>query len=172
MKPTISIVVAMDEKQGIGKDNKIPWHIKKDLQHLKDLTFGQTIILGRKTYESMEEYYDKSGREMPGKLYIIVTHKSDYKPGREHTCVALSVEDALLQAEQKDAHEVFVIGGQQIFTEILPRTSKLYITQVKGDYNADAFFPEIDKAAWNEIEREDHEELSFITYQRADTLPQ
>ena len=70
----VSIIVAMDEKQGIGKDNKIPWHIKEDLIKLKSLTKDNLVILGRRTYDSMLWYYNKSGKEMPRKLYIAVSY--------------------------------------------------------------------------------------------------
>ena len=91
----ISIIVAMDEKQGIGKDNKIPWHIKEDLIKLKSLTKDHLVILGRRTYDSMLWYYNKSGNPMPGKLYIVITHDEGYKSTRENAAVAHSLDQAL-----------------------------------------------------------------------------
>jgi len=95
----------MDEKRGIGKNNKIPWHIKDDLIKLKGLTKDHLVILGRKTYDSMVWYYNKSGKPMPGKLYIVITHDKDYKPTRDNTVVAQSIEKALEIA--KDQYDYY-----------------------------------------------------------------
>jgi dihydrofolate reductase len=154
----ISIIAAMDEKRGIGKNNKIPWHIKDDLVKLKNLTKDHVVILGRKTYESMVWYYDKSGRPMPGKVYLVVTRDKDYKPDRDNAAVVHSLEEAFKESrkyyvlsskyEAKDKkiqnteHEVFVIGGGQIFQEVLPLANKLYLTIVIGDFHCDTFFPD------------------------------
>lgn len=103
MNPTISIVAAMAENRVIGKNNKIPWRIKEDLVHLRNLSTGHVVILGRKTYESMDWYYKKSGRQMPGKAYVIVTRDEKYKPERPNTYVAHSVEEALELAKDLEA---------------------------------------------------------------------
>jgi dihydrofolate reductase len=140
----ISIVAAMDRKRGIGKNGKIPWHIKDDLVRLKNLTRGNVVILGRKTYDSMVSYYNKSGNPMPGKLYIIVTHDKNYKPARENAITAHSLENALSFARPGLAklEEVFVIGGAQIFQQAIPIADKLYLTIVEGNFDADTFFPD------------------------------
>jgi dihydrofolate reductase len=91
----------MDRKRGIGKNNKIPWHIKEDLIKLKNLTKDHVVILGRKTYDSMVWYYNKSGKEMPGKLYIVITRDKSYKPTRYNAEVADSLEGALKIAKEK-----------------------------------------------------------------------
>ena len=135
----ISIVAAMDSKRGIGKNNRIPWHITEDLIHLKNLTKDKIVILGRKTYESMEEYYDKSGRPLPGRLYLVVTRDSDFKPTRENAKAVSSIEEAVKTAGDQEA---FVIGGAQIFEQTLPFADKLYLTVVDGDFGADTFFPD------------------------------
>jgi len=137
----ISIIAAMDEKRGIGKDDRIPWHIKEDLIHLKNLTKDQVVILGRKTYESMASYYQKSGRPMPGHLYIVVTHDKNYKTGNGQVLIVNSLEDAIANA---GSGEAFIIGGGQIFKEAMEKSlvNKLYLTIVKGDFDCDTFFPE------------------------------
>ncbi|OGH19234.1 MAG: hypothetical protein A3D74_05030 [Candidatus Levybacteria bacterium RIFCSPHIGHO2_02_FULL_37_13] len=162
----ISIIAAMDEKRGIGKDNKIPWHIKEDLVHLKSLTKDHVVILGRKSYESMVWYYNKSGNPMPGKLYIIVTRDKNYKPERESSQAAYSLDEAFNFARSHPfgsepqavrgseepsgsrrgrrlarLDEIFVIGGQSIFEQTIGMADKLYLTIVEGDYNCDTFFP-------------------------------
>lgn len=145
----VSIIVAMDEKRGIGKNNKIPWHIKEDLVHLKSLTFGHVVILGRKSYDSMVGYYNKSGNPMPGKLYIVITRDKNYKPARENARIAHSLEEALSFTRGRLAklrlaklEEVFVIGGAQVFQQAIGIADKLYLTIVEGDYSCDAFFPD------------------------------
>ena len=141
MKTKISIIAAMDEKRGIGKDNRIPWHIKEDLVHLKNLTKDQVVILGRKTYESMASYYQKSGRPMPGRLYIVVTHDKKYKTNNEKVSIADSLQSAIGKAGNSDT---FIIGGGQIFKEAMEKglIDRLYLTIVKGDFNCDTFFPD------------------------------
>lgn len=137
----ISIIAAMDGKRGIGKDNKIPWHIKEDLVRLKNLTGGRVVILGRKSYDSMVFYYNRTGNPMPGKLYVVVTRDKNYKPVRENARVANSVEEAFEIARKDDGGEIFIIGGGQIFNQVLPLTDKLYLTVVAGNYSCDTFFP-------------------------------
>ncbi len=145
----ISIIVAMDEKRGIGKDNKIPWHIREDLIKLKTLTKDHVVILGRKTYDSMVWYYNKSGKQMPGKLYIVVTRRSLLREGdslRTNVTVANSLEEALSFARGRlaklEEKEIFIIGGGQIYQQALSFADKLYLTIVEGDYNCDTFFPD------------------------------
>ena len=166
----VSIIAAMDEKRGIGKNGKIPWHIKKDLVHLKNLTKDHIVILGRKTYDSMVFYYNRSGNPMPGKMYIVITRDENYKPVRDNAVAfhslgeALGVEGHVIASEAKfdlaersnlklmglprryaprnDNDEVFVIGGGQIFQQALPLADKLYLTIVHGEFDADTFFPD------------------------------
>ncbi len=145
----ISIIAAMDEKRGIGKDNKIPWHIKEDLVRLKNLTKDHVVILGRKTYESMAWYYNKSGRPMPGKLYIVITRDKVYKPARDNAQAAHSLEEAISFTRSHLARmdEVFINGGGQIFKEAMEKdlVDRLYLTIVEGDFGADTFFPDYSK---------------------------
>ena len=156
----VSIIAAMDQKRGIGKDNKIPWRIKEDLIHLKNLTTGHVVILGRKSYDSMVFYYNKTGNPMPGRLYIVVTRDKNYKPARENARIAHSLEKALSFARGRLAKlhltkldEVFVIGGAQIFQQAIATADKLYLTIVEGDFDADTFFPD-----YSEFKKVVHEE--------------
>ena len=141
MKPRISLIVAVDSINGIGKKGKIPWHIKEDLVRLKNLTKGRIVILGRKTYESMVWYYDRSGRPMPAKLYIVITHDEEHKTARENVKTAHSLDEAL---ENGQDEEVFILGGAQIFQQAIDMgiVDRLYLTQVEGDFNCDTFFPD------------------------------
>ncbi len=141
MTPLVSIIVAMDEKGGIGKNNRIPWHIRKDLIRLRDMTKGRLVILGRTSYESMAGYYDKSGRPMPAGQYIVITHDENFKSARNNTFAATSIESALGHAKENGEKEVFVIGGETIFKQFLPFAKKIYMTVVKGNFGCDTFFP-------------------------------
>lgn len=171
----ISIIAAMDEKRGIGKDNKIPWHIKEDLVHLKNLTKDQVVVLGRKTYESMSSYYQKSGRPMPGRLYIVVTHDKNYKADNEKVVIANSLSSAVEKTRLRQGFggqgEIFIIGGGQIFKEAIDEgiVDRLYLTIVKGDFNCDTFFPDYsgyDKKISEEEGREENYQFNFIDLER------
>lgn len=165
----ISIIAAMDNKRGIGKEHKIPWHIVGDLVHLKALTKDQVVILGRKTYDSMAWYYDKSGRPMPGKLYIIITRDGVYKSTRENAVVVHSLEEALSKIGNEE--EVFITGGGQIFAEVMEKNlaDKLYLTVVDGDFNCDTFFPDYSmftKIISEEDREEDNHKYKFLTLEK------
>lgn len=140
-KTLISAVAAMDEKRGIGKANRIPWHLKSDLVHLKNLTKDKITILGRKSYDSMVFYYDKSGKKMPAKLYAVITRDPQYRPNKENAQVFRSPQEAIQKLSQK-ADELFIIGGAQIFEEVFDQIDRLYLTIIEGNYHADTFFPD------------------------------
>ena len=165
----VSIVAAMDQKRGIGKENKIPWRIKEDLVHLKTLTTGHAVILGRKSYDSMVSYYDRTGRPMPGKLYLVVTREKEYKPARENAKAVSSIDEAIAKARETGGSEIFAIGGQQIFEQTINLADKLYLTIVDGGFDADAFFPDY-SAFKKEILREEHDngeyKFTFLELER------
>ena len=185
----------MDQKKGIGKEGKIPWHLKEDLIKLKRLTKDHLVILGRKTYDSMVWYYNRSGKQMPGKLYIVITRDKDYKPTRDNAEVANSLEGALKIAKEKHLRgarsghlgggeaststpprwslgrekEVFIIGGGQIFQQALPLADKLCLTIVEGDYNCDTFFPdysEFKKVISEESKESEGYKYKFLVLER------
>ena len=156
----ISIVVAMDEKRGIGKDNKLMWHIPEDLKRFREITSGHPVIMGRKTYESI-------GRLLPNRTNIIVTRDPNYNV--DGAVIVHSLEEALKVASEKDQEEIFVIGGGQIFVQALAVTDKLYLTIVKGDFAADTFFP--DYAAFTRViskeEKDDGDyQYTFLTLEK------
>jgi len=137
----ISLIVAMDQNRVIGKNNKLPWHLPADLQYFKKVTMGHPIVMGRKTFESI-------GRVLPGRENVIVTRNQDFKA---EGCVVLhDIAQIKTFADSRD-EEVFVIGGAEIFKEILPFTDRLYITEIHETFEGDTFFPEIDENEWDEI---------------------
>lgn len=130
----ISIIAALDQKRGIGKDNKLLWHIPEDLQRFKRLTSGHPVIMGRKTFESI-------GRVLPNRTNIIVTRNSSFLI--PNSIIVNSLEEAITEAkESPGAEEIFIIGGGQIFQQAFPLALKLYLTVVDGSFDADTFFPD------------------------------
>lgn len=148
----ISIVVAATKKGVIGSKGRIPWHIKSDLIRLANLTRHNVVILGRKSYASMEDYYSERGVRMPGGHYIVITRDPAYKPISEKAQVAHSIPEAIEQSKAL-ADDAYVIGGSAIFEEILPYTDRIYLTEVDADIPGDAFFPKLDLTQWREVER-------------------
>ena len=149
----IAIVAAHDKNRVIGKDDRIPWRLANDRVLLKQLTLGSTVILGRKTYDSMAWYYDKSGRPMPGKTYIVITRDPDYRATRDNVRVALSPDEAVAQAKQLGG-DTFVIGGEHIFSALLSVADRLYLTEIDTKIPGDAYFPELDPTEWKETFRQ------------------
>ena len=139
----ISLLVAMDKNRLIGKDNDLPWRLPADLAYFKRVTMGHPIVMGRKTYESI-------GRPLPGRENIIITRNTDFvAPGCK---IIYTIEDILkLEAEDK---EVFVIGGSEIFNEILSSANKLYITLIEDCFEGDTYFPEVRTEEWQLISEE------------------
>jgi dihydrofolate reductase len=152
----ISIVIAMTRNNVIGKDNLIPWRVRDDLVRLKKLVKGHTVILGRKTFDSLSWYYDKSGRRMPGENYIVITRDRSYVPSREYAKVAHSVQDAVRMADDLGDLDVFVIGGVGVFAEMLPLARRVYLTEIQADVDGDSRFTALDRAKWHEVSREHH----------------
>lgn len=171
----IAIVVATDKQRVVGSENKIPWRIRSDLVRLKDLTLGQTVILGRVSYDSMVGYYNKSGREMPGKLYIVVTRDRNYKPARSNARTAHSIPEAFTLANGIGG-DVYVIGGSTIFKEALAFVDRIYLTEVQTKVDGDSYFPKLVAGQWREISREHHNkddrdeyDTDFIVLERVKT---
>jgi|AntRauTorckE6833_2_1112554.scaffolds.fasta_scaffold00959_8 dihydrofolate reductase len=142
----ISLIAAMDSKGLIGSNNDIPWHIPHDLKRFKRITSGHTVIMGRKTFESLPG-------PLPKRRNIVITSVRDYnKPGIE---VVYSIEDALKIADKKD--ENFVVGGAAIYEQFLPFADKLYLTFIKAVFEGDTYFPRVDFKNWKLVEEEAHE---------------
>jgi len=141
----VSLIVAMAENRVIGRDNQLPWRLSADLQRFKALTMGKPIVMGRKTWESI-------GRPLPGRTNIVVTRDVGYQA--EGCVVVHSVDQALEVATGSD--EVMVIGGANLYQQLLDRADCLYLTQVRADVEGDAWFPEFDVTQWREVEREPH----------------
>ena len=136
MKPTISIIAAVDERRGIGKNNQLLWHIPQDLKRFKALTLNHPIIMGRTTFQSI-------GRPLASRTNIIVTRDKNFRA--DGCIIAHSLEEAIALAKEKDNKEIFIIGGGQIYEQGIKFADKLYLTLVKGTFDADTFFPDYSK---------------------------
>ena len=159
----LSCIVALSDNAVIGRDGKLPWHLPADLQRFRRITMGHPILMGRKTWESI-------GRPLPGRTNVVLTRSDDFEaPG---TRIFHSLDDALEDLAGEE--EVFVIGGEGVFRESLPRAERLYITRVHEVIEGDVVFPEEILAGWilREEERRPADEknahdLTFQLWERA-----
>ena len=160
----IGIVVIIDENNGIGKDGDLLCHLPNDLKHFKQITTGQSIIMGRKTFESLPK------GALPNRINIVIT--SDNKENYPGCIVARSVDEAILLSEEQE--KVYIVGGGKIYNSTLHLANKLYLTRIHHIFDkADTFFPEIDFDNWKLVEEEKHKadekhlyDYSFQTYQK------
>jgi dihydrofolate reductase len=141
----ISIIVAVSEDWGIGKDNELLWHISEDLKRFKKLTSGNAVIMGKKTWESLPR------RPLPGRKNIVLT--DDPNESFENSVTAYSIDEALNKCGPDE--EIFIIGGGSIYRQFMPIADRLFITHVHKKAPADIFFPEIDRSVWEIIEKEE-----------------
>jgi len=151
MKP-ISIIVAIAQNNAIGKDNQLLWHIPADLKRFKQLTTGHTIVMGKRTFESLPI------RPLPNRRSVVITDVAGEEI--EGCTMAYSIQDAIDKMD--DEKENFIIGGGSVYRQFLPIADNLYLTIVQKDFDADTFL-EINLSEWETIEREDHyeEELPY-----------
>ncbi len=164
----ISMIVAVAEDGAIGKDNKMLWHIPEDFKYFKAVTMGKPMVMGRKTFESI-------GRPLPGRLNVVVSRDAAY--ARQGVIVVPDLETALsaafAEAEAKNVPEVMIVGGAQIYQQMIVQAKRIYYTEVHQSYDHDAAFPALDKAVWQEVSREDHlgdgenkPDYSFVVFER------
>lgn len=155
----INIIVATSKNGVIGNDNSLIWHLPADLKHFKNLTTNNTIVMGRKTYESI-------GKALPNRRNIIITRQGDYNP--EDCEVVSSLEEALLLC----AENCFIIGGGQIYKQSIDMADKIYLTLIDEEFEGDTYFPEMG-TEWFVSSRVDKKSddknkynYSFIEYER------
>lgn len=144
MATSLSIVVAASENNVIGVRNELPWRLPDDLRRFKALTMGKPILMGRKTFESI-------GRPLPGRTNLVVTRQQGWVA--TGCVVASSIAEAI---ERADAPEVMVIGGAQIYAEVLPAVSTIHLTRVHTIIDGDAHFPTLTSDEWSESSKEYH----------------
>jgi dihydrofolate reductase len=157
----ISMIAAIDETGGLGINNQLLCYLPADLQHFKTITMGKPIIMGRKTFASI-------GKPLPGRTNVVLSHSPSFMAG-------VSVVDSLSRAinNHETADEIMIIGGAEVFAQAMGVASRLYITRIHHHFNADVFFPEIDKSVWScqskEFRQHDDKneyDMTFYTYER------
>jgi dihydrofolate reductase len=159
----ISLIVAADEKNGIGKNNQLLCHLSADLKYFKQITTGHHIVLGRKTYESI-------GKPLPNRTNIVISRSDNLIEG----CVVKpTIEEAISFAKQNKEHELFITGGGTVYEMTMHLADKIYLTKIHHSFDADTFFRHFDKQDWLETKNEFHKadeknqyDFSFIVYQR------
>lgn len=124
---TLSILVAHDQQRVIGVNNQLPWHLPSDLKHVKSLTTGNTLVMGRATFESI-------GKPLPNRRNVVLTRNKSFKPE------GVDVIHSFGEIYDLPGH-VFIFGGQSLFEEMIDKVDDMYITVIEDKYNGDTFFP-------------------------------
>ena len=146
----LSMVVAVSDNHVIGRNNQLLWQLPKDLEFFKKVTMGHTVILGRKTYESIPHKF----RPLPGRTNIVITRQAGYQaPG---AVVVNDLAAAIEHAKQSGEPQAFVVGGGEIYRAALPLANRIYLTRVHGNFEGDTFFPVLDSGQWQEVSRTPH----------------
>ena len=156
----ITIIVAASENSVIGYKNALPWHISEDLKNFKKITINHSVIMGRKTFESI-------GKPLKDRRNIVISRDKTLKI--EGVEVVNSLDDAVCRT--KDENEIFIIGGEQIYKMAMPISTNMHITKVHNNIKGDAFFPAFDENEWNILTQKDSEtneglKFSFIEYEK------
>ncbi len=141
----VSLIVAMEKNNVIGRDNGMPWHLPDDLKHFKALTMGKPMVMGRKTFEAI-------GRALPGRTSVVLTRDTQWTA--EGVVVARSVQEVL--ARFGDVPELCIVGGAEIFRLFMPVADLIHLTRIHAEIPGDTVFPSIDPGTWREVERVEH----------------
>ena len=155
----LALICAVAENRTIGRNNSLPWHLSEDLKYFKRITMGNSIIMGRKTWESI-------GRALPGRTNIVITSNTDYEA--EGVKVVGSLEAALKLVESisiiDGSEEAFVIGGAALYKEALPYAQRFHLTRLHADVKGDTFLAEFNEEEWNEVSREEFKKSEANPY--------
>jgi len=155
----ISLIVAFDQNQLIGSENRLPWHFKEDLKYFKETTMNHDILMGRVTFESILAYRNQP---LPGRHHIVLTHSKTYD--FEDVTVINDLNHFLKSYDSQK--ELFVIGGSSVYKQALPFANRLYITHIAKQFSGDTYFPVIDWTKWSLIKENTVGELRFAVYER------
>lgn len=149
------IIAAMDEEKAIGKDGEIPWHYPEDLKHFKEKTTGHSVLMGRKTYESLPEDF----RPLPDRENIVLTRSNPDLDGTVK--IVNSLEEAYQEAESE---KLFIAGGASVYEQTLNNADKMVLTRIPGTHDGDTFFPDRNEDNWKLESRKEKEGLKFEEY--------
>ena len=162
-RPIVSLVAAVATDGGIGRGNELLWHEREDQKHFRRVTMGCPVVMGRKTWDSLPERF----RPLPGRRNVVLTRDAAWHAEGAERAASLTGALQLLC----DTPKVFVIGGAQVYAEALPQADELILTEIDARFDADAFFPEWPREAFEEVSREAHTTedgtgYCFVTYRR------
>jgi dihydrofolate reductase len=167
-RPVIALVVAIGENGAIGRGGDLPWRLSSDMRYFRKITMGKPVIMGRRTFKSLPRVLD-------GRLNIVLTRDQGFVA--PDAVMAHSLEEGLAAARESavrtGADEIMVIGGEDVFREVLPQAHRIYLTEVHATPEADTWFPDFDKREWREVLRERHQAgprdehaFSFVVLER------
>lgn len=139
----LSIIVAVAENNVIGSNNSMPWHLPEDLKRFKEITMNNTIIMGRKTFESLPKI-------LPGRQHIVLTKDKDYTVDSDQVTIVHDLNE-IIEKYSNSEEEAFIIGGGKIYDLTYPYCNKLYLTKVKSLFKGDTYFPDINFHDWKVI---------------------
>jgi dihydrofolate reductase len=142
----VSIIVAASTNNVIGRNNQLIWHLPNDLSFFKNTTWGSVVIMGRKTFESVN-------KALPGRINIVITKQPQWKA--DNVITAKNLNDSLEKANETNCKEIFVIGGGEIYKECFSTTDRIYLTRVHAQIEGDTFFPPIDDKEWTLVSNKD-----------------
>lgn len=162
-RPMLSAVIAMAENRVIGKNNQLPWRLPADLKHFKAITIGHAVLMGRKTYESI-------GKPLPQRTNIVLTRNPRFvAPG----CLVVTSSEEAIQYAKSENKEIFIIGGAEIYQQLLPEIQRIHLTLIHHHFAGDTYFPELNPHEWQEVENISHASdqenayaYSFLTLER------
>lgn len=160
---TLSLIAVVGRNRVIGRDNQLIWRLPEDMAHFKATTAGFSVLMGRKTWESLPPRF----RPLPGRRNLVLTRQPDYDAAGAERVASLPAALAMTAAESK----VFVIGGAELYAQALPLADELILTEVDDAPVGDAYFPAFDRSAWREAARDCHIAenglpYAFVTYHR------
>jgi dihydrofolate reductase len=167
-EPIVALVVAKAENGAIGRGGNLPWHLRSDMRYFRSITMGKPIVMGRRTFGSLPRVLD-------GRRNIVLTRNAAFEaPG---AIMAYNLEEALDVARKEAAKagvdEIMIIGGEDVFREVLPQADRIYLTEVHATPHADTWFPKLDPSEWREVSREqrqagpnDDHDFSFVVLNR------
>lgn len=154
----ITLIAGIAQNNCIGNNGTLPWHIPEDLKHFKELTTNKTVVMGRKTWESLPEKF----RPLPNRKNVVITRQTDYAVP-DGVLTFSSTEDVFAQLATED---IFIIGGAELYKQTIDHADALEITHINQTVDGDAFFPQINAETWREVSRKDHDGYSFVRYEK------
>lgn len=158
----ISFIVAIAKNNVIGKSNALPFYIPEDLKHFKDLTTGKTVLMGKNTFDSI---MTRLGKPLPNRRNVVITHQKDIKLSK-NVLVFDDIKKAINAFMSERLEELMVVGGGQIYNQLMDKADYLYVTHVDQEVDGDVFFPKVDWSKWKKVKEEPQKGFTWTEYER------